>query len=82
LDRLRKRWTMDNLLNELDVVKLARALPDGPDRDQAIVNAIQLRLWAARAIEQAGGFGEDQEFDGEMVSPARSSGSGRGGRQR
>jgi hypothetical protein len=74
---------MDNLLNELDVVKLARALPDGPDRDQAIVNAIQLRLWAERAIEQAGGFGEDQgNADEPEVSTFRSSGGGRGGRQK
>ena len=70
---------MDNLLNELDVEKLARALPDGPDRDQAIVNAIQLRLWAARAIERAGGFGEDQGND-NGVEVMRSSGGGRGTR--
>ena len=66
---------MDNLLRELDVVKLAQALPDGPDRDQAIVNAVQLRLWAARAIEQAGGFEDDGESGAEVM---RSSGSGRG----
>jgi hypothetical protein len=73
---------MDNLLNELDVEKLARALPDGFARDQAIVNAIQLRLWAARAIEQAGGFDVDDEpgegNDDGLISPMRSSGGGSG----
>ena len=74
---------MDNLLNELDVEKLARALPDGFARDQAIVKAAELLFWAERAIADAGEEpSEDQGNDNGMISPMRSSGSGRGGRQR
>jgi hypothetical protein len=69
---------MDNLLNELDVVKLARALPDGQARDQAIVNAIQLRLWAERAIADANAVLDDPESDDPEISPLRSSGGGSG----
>ncbi len=64
---------MDNLLRELDVEKLARALPDGQARDQAIVNAIQLLLWAERAIADANAVLDDPE-----ISPLRSSGGGSG----
>jgi hypothetical protein len=72
---------MDNLLNELDVEKLARALPDGPDRDQAIVNAIQLRLFAERAIAAAG---EGDDTGVELMrggSGGAGSGGGKGGRR-
>ena len=69
---------MENLLNELDVEKLARALPDGAARDQAIVKAAELRFWAERAIAEAG---DDQGNDETDIEVMRSSGGGRGGRQ-
>lgn len=66
---------MDNLLRELDVEKLARALPEGPDRDCAIERAIELYVYASRAVANAE---NGKETD---VSPFRGSGGGRGGRQ-
>ena len=70
---------MDNLLNELDVVRLARALPDGQAREIAIQKASELLFWADRAIADAG---EDPGNEEPEVSTFRSSGGGRGGRQR
>ena len=67
---------MDNLLNELDVVKLARSLPDGPDREIAIQKAAELLFWAERAIAAAG----DVNGKYEGVEVMRSSGGGRGTR--
>jgi hypothetical protein len=74
---------MDNLLNELDVVKLARALPDGFARDQAIVKAIELLSWAERAVAEAGD-GESEEPGIEVMrggSGGAGSGGGKGGRK-
>lgn len=70
---------MDNLLNELDVVKLARALPDGQEREIAIQKASELLFWAERAIAESG---EDEGNEEPEVSVLRGSGGGRGGRQR
>ena len=64
---------MDNLLRELDVEKLARALPDGPSRDKAVEKAAELLFWAQRAVADAAGNEPD-------VTTQRSSGGGRGGR--
>jgi uncharacterized membrane protein YgcG len=66
------------LLNELDVVKLARALPDGFARDQAIVKAVELLAWADRAIADANASLDDQGNDDGLISPLRSSGGGGG----
>lgn len=66
---------MENLLRELDVEKLARALPEGEDRDRAIERAIELYVYASRAVAAA----ENENIDVPIV--ARSSGGGRGGRQ-
>jgi hypothetical protein len=73
---------MDNLLNELDVEKLARSLPDGFARDQAIVKAAELLFWAERAVADSNAVLDDPGNDDGLISPMRSSGGGRGGRQR
>ena len=70
---------MDNLLNELDVVKLARALPDGFARDQAIVKAVELSAWAERAIAEAGDGEGDEPGTELMRGGSGGAGSGRGG---
>ena len=67
---------MDNLLNELDVEKLARALPDGFARDQAVAKAAELFFWAKCAVAEA------EPNEDTSVEVMRSSGGGRGSGRR
>ena len=72
---------MEKLLRKLDVEKLARLLPEGPDRDCAIERALELNLYARRAVEQAEAGEEDASADNGaevMRSSGGGSGSGKG----
>lgn len=72
----------NNLLHELDVEKLARALPDGQAREIAIQKAAELLYWAERAIADANAvLDEHGPVNGDSdngVEVFRSSGGGSG----